>query len=252
MQTTAKQTGQNSFQASTGLRSVRHAHRSERGGAQGPGTHRRRLTPTAGTRVAQTACPQSKTQRDKPRQPQNHSAGRSQRAEKGGAGRGRRQAAPADKARCQEGPLAGGRAAFRRRRQRRHSGLRKTERKHISIIWRTKRGNKIHKNERSLRNGCRKLWERIKRGRKAGKQRGRGPDGSGRCVRSGARSGARGTGDVPAGPDPPAAALSPRFETPARQTAAAEAFNVLWPRFLWIFAALEVTGSPALPSQWAL
>ena len=50
----------------------------------------------------------------------------------------------------------------------------------------------------------------------------------------------------------PAAALSPRFETPARQTAAAEAFNVLWPRFLWIFAALEVTGSPALPSQWAL
>ena len=147
---------------------MRHAHRSERGGAQGPGTHRRRLTPTAGTRVAQTACPQSKTQRDKPRQPQNHGAGRSQRAEKGRAGRGRRQAAPADKARCQEGPLAGGRAAFRRRRQRRHSGLRKTERKHISIIWRTKRGNKIHKNERSLRNGGRKLWEEIKRGRKAG------------------------------------------------------------------------------------
>ena len=31
----------------------------------------------------------------------------------GRAGRGRRQAAPAGKARCQEGPLASGRAAFR-------------------------------------------------------------------------------------------------------------------------------------------
>ena len=58
---------------------------------------------------------------------------------------------------------------------------------------------------------------------------------------------AQGTGDVPAGPDPSGCCGVASFQNARQTDRSCRGFDVLWPRFLWVFAALEVTGTPALP-----